>query len=285
MLASGPLAGRVVSAVDIGTNEPPVLVIACHPAEIVPAWKAARDVVALTGRWPVAITNWGATGLLDAALFSTGATETCAVAETVDVDAAMAELTATVDAFRWGEWDEMVRFEVSGTTDTFSRGPGFDELTAALGDSPGLLSLDRWLFAWEQREEANGAAADPPDTRYLDFFIPPAGQACGIAFLPTPHAWQTVAWLPFWGACDPPECARLIAVMRRWHDQWGAELVAHWSTMLEFVVTRPPTTSAEAYPIALGHHLLAGATLAGVSVRQHARVIVNRPTWFLHNRP
>jgi hypothetical protein len=57
------------------------------------------------------------------------------------------------------------------------------------------------------------------------------------------HGWQVAAYVSFFGAEVPGGAERLIAVLRSWHERYGAELVAHYGTMLEFVVRRPPGPS------------------------------------------
>lgn len=56
-------------------------------------------------------------------------------------------------------------------------------------------------------------------------------------------------------------------------------------TMLEFLVERPPRTLDEAWPLAGEHDLLATSTLSSRALRDHARALLGRRTWFLHDRP
>jgi hypothetical protein len=64
-----------------------------------------------------------------------------------------------------------------------------------------------------------------------------------------------------------------------------AEVVANWGTMLQLLVSRPPRTSEEAWPLAIQHDLIAQDTLSGQTIRDHARNLIDRPSWFLHARP
>lgn len=79
----------------------------------------------------------------------------------------------------------------------------------------------------------------------------------------------------------------MITVLEYWRRAYGAELVANFGTMLEFVVARPPETLDAAWELAVQQDLIARSTLAGrgVTIRDHARTLISRPTWFLHNRP
>lgn len=79
----------------------------------------------------------------------------------------------------------------------------------------------------------------------------------------------------------------LAAVLRSWGKRFGAEIVAAWGTMLQFVVARPPVTLDEALDLAFEHDRVAPSTLPlpGVAIRDHARALLHRDTWFLHDRP
>jgi len=57
--------------------------------------------------------------------------------------------------------------------------------------------------------------------------------------------------------------------------------------MLEFVVNRPPRSLDEAWALAREQELVAPCTTAlpGITLREHARSLVDRDTWFIHERP
>jgi hypothetical protein len=64
-------------------------------------------------------------------------------------------------------------------------------------------------------------------------------------------------------------------------------MVASWGTMLQLEVTRPPQQLREAFELAVEQYAVASSTLdlAGVSIRDHARSLLHRTEWFLHDRP
>lgn len=291
-LAGTVLDGREVRVLSSGVAPSPVLVVDCGADEVLAAWASARQAVDRTARWPVVVTDWNGGGSNDLfSRFSYGSGDqsplaVCHRAETVDLESELAALEAAADAWRCGGWDDWLRSQLERTAANFGRAPALDEAKLALGIDPGQCTLERWLFEWELAAEANGASPPAPYARHLDWFVP-EGQPCAVVLLPTIHGWQAPAWLAFFGAEGEGRRERLVAVMRTWDERWGAELVAHWGTMLEFVVARPPTTVAEAFPVAVAHDLLARSTLrpAGLSVRDHARALVNRTSWFLHDRP
>lgn len=70
-------------------------------------------------------------------------------------------------------------------------------------------------------------------------------------------------------------------------DPSGVGDPANWTTMLQFVVPRPPSTVDDALVLARQHELVAECTLAlpGVSTEQHAAFLLTADRWILHERP
>jgi len=104
-----------------------------------------------------------------------------------------------------------------------------------------------------------------------------------LVSLPTPNSWEVPAYIHF----GDPDPAVLVALCRRWQERWGAEIVAHYGTMLEFSVLRPPTTFEEALAPAREQIAVAADTtvLPGVPFAEHVTSLVGRSNWFLHSRP
>ena len=123
------------------------------------------------------------------------------------------------------------------------------------------LDLDEWL--------ADEAAIDPDLLRELDDQAPfgsarvithqileapawrlrRAGNGT-ILWVESPHSWDVPAILRFggWNSCPPT--AVHVAMLRRWHERWGAELVALSRDRLEVAVARGPRTRPEALALA-----------------------------------
>ncbi len=139
--------------------------------------------------------------------------------------------------------------------------------------------IQRWLLEW-QAENLVDDGEDLYDG-HLKWFSP--GSNVAILLLPTPRSWEGLAYLEFFGI--GPEFA--VGLARRWAEQFGAELVAHWGTMLQFNVTRPPATLEQALRLAWEQETDAECTTitAGIPLFHHARVLVGRSRWFLHERP
>jgi hypothetical protein len=78
-----------------------------------------------------------------------------------------------------------------------------------------------------------------------------------------------------------------VALGRQWETRHGARLVAHYGTMIQCLVERPPASPIEAWSLACEHDLAAPCTLAlpGIPLRDYARALAGWDRWFLHERP
>lgn len=236
-LEGGPLGGRGAEALRIrGTDEHAVLV-RIDPGEVLDAWRAARVVLGVTGRRPLAVTAF-VDGLADESILTTDgdAADAAAVARTMTREQALATLGAT--------------------------GREMEEYDASFG------------------------LGDEDDGGHLGWFVPER-QETAIAFLPTTAAEEAVAYAGLFPWDRVEELAALVTLARGWHERYGAELVAGWGTMLQFVVERPPADVEAARELAFEQLVVASDTimLPGVLPDAHARALVGRRTWFLHSRP
>ena len=128
--------------------------------------------------------------------------------------------------------------------------------------------------------------AGPLEDGELGWFDP-SDQPLALALLPITACWEIPAFLEFYGSEGVDGAARLMARLRSWKDRFGAEIVAHYGTTLEFAVPFPPPTYADALELAEAQIEIAECTtaLSGLSVEDLAHLLVNRSTWFLHERP
>lgn len=128
------------------------------------------------------------------------------------------------------------------------------------------LDVDEWL--------ADEAAIDPDLLRELDDGAPfgsarvmthrileapawrlrRAGNGT-LLWVESPHAWDVPAILRFggWNSCPPTTVH--VAMLRRWHERFGAELVGLSRDRLEVSVARLPRTRSEALALAREHFL------------------------------
>ena len=185
----------------------------------------------------------------------------------------------------WRESDWYLQ-DLEVTQRNFSVSPNPEEAEAALNSGEIITEIDfeRWLFAWELENVPNEQLLTAPDLTYLEWYDLTSAEMIPMLLLPTQVSWNTLAYLHFYGAINSAE---EIAILKYWHDRYGAELIAHYGTMLHFFVNRKPQTLMEAFELASEHYEFAFATfiLPGVSIREHARALLHIDRWFLHERP
>lgn len=162
--------------------------------------------------------------------------------------------------------------------------PAEIEQAKALGRICDRLSLERWFFDWEEQHQPHRQLT-VADLSYMGWFDP-ADQGEVIVLLPIPSGAESLAYLQ-WYAAETLGSDPLIAVLKAWEQMYGAELVAHFGTMLQFIVSRPPQTVDQAFELAVQHDAVAPCTLAlpGISLREHARALMQTNQWSLHERP
>jgi hypothetical protein len=257
-------------------------------------WQAARALVEQgSGRWPVVTTLWsgaaeapGAEALADdlfmrfpygqgAARDDVSPRSFIATARSFDPDELLAELADS--AYPLDEEDQLEAWRSELAAAGISAdGAGFGAAwTECAGDR---LRFERWLAALE---EAQGVA--DPARGHQERFDP---DNAWLVLLPTPHSEEALAYLHWYGMERGPADG-FIALLRRWRERHGAELWAHYGTMLEFEVRRPPEDFDTALALAREHDLAAPCTLMmpGIALRHHALGLVGHGTWFLHERP
>ena len=75
----------------------------------------------------------------------------------------------------------------------------------------------------------------------------------------------------------------LCAALWQWHQQWGAELVASWGTMLQLIAGRAPGLTDQAWE--LSGQLLGWGPNTSAERWMTATAVATSDAWFLHNRP
>ncbi len=255
-------------------------------------WQEARARLAHTGRWPLVTTLWSAPAdssdpsALSDELFGRFAYEQgparddvsprsyIATSQSVDAETFLAELAQRDgddgdDESRLLAWrDELSRAGVPLD--------GFDEAWRECGGD--RLRFERWLA----QQEAQHGVADPALGRQEGF----APDNAWLVLLPTPHSEHALAYMHWYGI-DRGTVEGFIRLLHAWRERHGAELFAHYGTMLEFVVERPPADIDAALPLAREHELAAPCTtlLPGIPLRHYALGLVGHGEWFLHERP
>lgn len=301
LFAETPLASRPVAEVAVPDSPLRAFAVKIESMELVRAWGTARRLLDASGRWPLAVSvpasaaSWQES-VADADLFNRffyqEAEDTAdisprgvlAAAARVDVPAFLARLEEEQLLNRpFGE------AEIESALEETRQRCGNAPAAAAVGCIlQGLAAtaaphaLERFLLEWEQ---THCAEAPPEDTCYQDW-LTGEGYPSALLFLPSPHPWDALAYIHYFGS-SPLGSEYYVALGRSWQQRFGAELVAHYGTMLQVVAPRRPTTMNAALELAREHDLAALDTLSrtGVSLRAHARFLLGHDRWFLHQRP
>ncbi|WP_144022872.1 DUF4253 domain-containing protein [Asanoa hainanensis] len=139
-------------------------------------------------------------------------------------------------------------------------------------------AVDPWtVYRWSGHD----SQIEPADLR---LWLPGFLSEAQVVLLPTSTQWLAPAWLNYFGATEKhPGREGLAAAIRQWERQWGAELVASWGTMLQFVVARQPALGEQAWQLAL-QLLAVGGSLQAPSW-ELALAVTRSDAWFLHDRP
>jgi hypothetical protein len=261
-------------------------------AEVESMWRVARSAMPLTGRWPVATIfaglgrTWRENAMADGHfsrfyyLEAPGAIDVSPrallrAADAIDVEALIAELGK--NAKTYDSLDEALECEIDATESACGMRPSEQEISEASLEGRPLSTpreVDRWLMNWESQRDVPTDRAVGRQSWFED-------EPMALLFLPVTEPWDALAYMNWFGTSDPG-AEYYIALGRSWYARYGAELVSHYGTMLQCLVTRPPTTLEEAYQLACEHEL---AAPTGFGLRHYAFGLVGHDRWFLHNRP
>jgi hypothetical protein len=157
---------------------------------------------------------------------------------------------------------------------------------AAATDLPAWLEQRRAADPETYEAEAGEWPARPPvNDRYSvteDVLTNEPHPEVWIALVPTPRGWEVPAYLPFgdWNDCPPDEVH--VAALRRYHDDWGAELVCLSRDTMELRAPRRPADREKAAALAREHFLYCYDLVAqGVeSLNALAADRMKSPVWF-----
>jgi hypothetical protein len=192
-----------------------------RPDDALARWYALRDLVPVTGYWPVL--GWGRRWLDDVPEYR-------AQVE-IGLTAEILEESEKVDLARWkqAQMDEFLEF-VKEDAKEYELEPITDFFEDVQGEWP---------------EDA---------APYTEFSIPQSKETREpispilIALIPTTQSWQVPAFLRF----DTFDASPAVhtAMARRWNERYGAEIIGVLPDLIEIWVTRPPTTREDALALA-----------------------------------
>ena len=75
-------------------------------------------------------------------------------------------------------------------------------------------------------------------------------QEVTLALLPVERGWEVPAVMKFGGWNECPKPADHVAILRYWHEQYGADVVSLTNDTLEMMVARPPRRKKDAMLLA-----------------------------------
>lgn len=190
-------------------------------ADAIARWRRLREALPEHGYWPVV--GWGARWFEEAPEYRTrllaGSThDILAKSETVDPEQWMAAQER--------DWLETMQDDA-----------------AESGEPEPADAYEDMLGEWPQHAEPNWGFAIPRNvaTREPVPRVP-------IALVPAAVSWQVPAVLRL--ESGYASSAIHVAMARRWHDQYGAEIVGMLPDLLEMHVARPAATRAAAEALA-----------------------------------
>ncbi|AFY74214.1 hypothetical protein Syn7502_02205 [Synechococcus sp. PCC 7502] len=292
LLQGSFLAHAQMMELEIPRTKDVAIAIAITPENKIAAWKLLKSHLAQTQRYPVITTSWGRNlstweqSMLDADLFSRfyfdeeypEQLSPEAMIARVDLynDDYLAECLRSESQTFTHNLRKQLQFELENTESKFGIIPSESEIWGSK-EIQTIVDVERYLLKWEQQHNLTPTI----DLGYQDWFEP-RDQALVLVLLPNPHSWNALAYLSWFGGSK-----HAIPLIRQWHRDFGAELVCHYGTMLQFFVERPPTDFNKAFELAWQQVALAPCTtfLPGVSIRNHARALLKLDRWFIHERP
>ncbi|MBU2665948.1 DUF4253 domain-containing protein [Actinoplanes bogorensis] len=128
---------------------------------------------------------------------------------------------------------------------SLARVPALDGAALLAGSQAAKLKIYGPELTAEITAALQGAGdwPDEPERRGSGFF---GDEPALVALVPATDGWMVPAVLHYGGWNDFPIPAEHAAILRYWHERFGAELVSLTGTTAEFAVARPPATRLEA---------------------------------------
>lgn len=172
-------------------------------------------------------------------------------------------------------------YELGLTQDRCGCVPDEEEIKhAMLNGQPIITKMqqERWLMDWELSHGWDGTTVE----HFQDYL---QDMRKFLIFLPCRTSWDSLAYLHWYGSY--PGSQYIIALGRQWERLFGAELMAHYGTILECEVASPPQDKETALELARQRYVAAQCTLVlpGFDWRGYAMGLMRYRRWILHERP
>ena len=263
-------------------------------------WRLARKLLPATGRWPIVSMlhhceafDWSEI-IESQDIFSRfyyreeDETENVApesiVASSEDLDMRFGYEKAYRSRAEYFDLDETIEYELSKTKIWSGFCPKHAEVASVaenVSDERAEEKIDNFLLDWELKRSVTGSL----DETRLDWYEHNE-DPCSLIFLPTSKGYEALAYIHWYGSLDLG-AAFHVALHKEWNDVYGAELKAHYGTMLQFTVNNPPDEVHSAWQLANQHDLISPYTLGacGITIRHYAMGLIGYDRWIFHERP
>jgi hypothetical protein len=169
-----------------------------------------------------------------------------------------------------------------------SRSPREILEAAAAVDPAEVLARKREVYGeslGEAEEEPEWAVEAVPNTTFTiptNILTGRPLERVTIALVPTDATWEAPAYLKFggWNECLEPE--EHVALMRRWNEQYGAEVVGITSAVVEMLVSRPPSTLERAMELAREQYVYCPDIVdqGTGTILALAETLLDAPVWY-----
>jgi hypothetical protein len=266
------LADGVVD--DLG---PDLFVVDVHPdVPLVEAWRAARDLIPITGRRP----------------FMPGELDLPELTGTEVTDFAAAVGRASSDtALVFGSPDDwpVERADVEAELRGYGLEPLLDEALLHLSFSASIsvsrVAFDRWLYERVRRDEALVALLEPRlKDPWRSFHVGQDPVVSTLVLLPAASPSSVAAWMDWFPLHDDPRGrVEFGAVLEEWSARWGAEVVANDGVLVVLDVQRPPAGGEQAWE--LTHQVQHFAGSLQIDRWLLALLLERSRSWTLFERP
>ena len=103
-----------------------------------------------------------------------------------------------------------------------------------------------------------------------------------IGLIPTKISWEVPAYLKFGGWNANPYPAEHVAMMKYWHERYGAELVGMGNDLIEMHIPSPPMNKEQAVALAKEQYYYCDdIVLQGTqTIHNLGATVINAPTWY-----
>jgi hypothetical protein len=124
-----------------------------------------------------------------------------------------------------------------------------------------------------------GGIVTPRDSQLALYQCRSDPEPMTLALVPTRSSWELPAFFRWGNFNRCPSASEHVALLRRWHEQYGAEVVSLWRDSLEVWVHRLPRDRAEALELAWEHLAYCDDILDAGTIEELAKILMVSRVW------